>query len=364
MTDITHGDPEGRRLARKRAGLLSEAGFVGRALDILLTRAGLDSTICKKLQEEIKQQELIELQRSYGRVDSRKKLKNRSGHPLLEERPHNCLFLDEAGKSNLEPKKEKSYFALAGIAIDEENIDNYIIQADEIKREFFQRIDFSFHEPDMRLNRGKYYFEGDKSKQDEFDQALEKLIISTDFTAFGVGVRKHGFEKEFVDSGIDPYLPTDAYSLAITMLLERYVDYLGYQHSNRRMGQLTFESQGPKEDAYHQLEYARLLLEGSQWVPGSTFMDWLLAGLTFKPKKHSHPLELADMLARAIYEWVEEDCQTIPKRWETFSQKIYCRDDGTRGKFGIKIFPDTDIRLWIDAHRNQNPHIKLKSASS
>jgi hypothetical protein len=351
MGEQYHGDPEGRRLAKKRASLLSEAGYLVRALEVLLVRANYNSDQIKSISETIKQKELIELQRSYGRVQSRKKLKNKSGHPLLEGRATNCLFIDEAGKSSPEPHLQKSYFSLAGIAIDQEDIDNYIVAADELKLHFFKCKDFSFHEPKMRRFQGKYYFEGDKIKQKVFDQALDELIKNTKFSVFGAGIRKHGFEKDFVLSGVDPYLPTDAYMLAITLLIERYIDYLGYRQNSRRMGHITFESIGPKEDAYHQLEYARLLLEGSQWIPNSTFMDWLLPGLNFKPKAGSHPLELSDMFARDLYEWIANDCNVEPKRWHLFSQKIYCRDDGTRGKFGVKVFPDSDIRDKIDVHR-------------
>lgn len=364
MTGNYSGDPEGRRLARSRALLLSEAGFVARALEVLLARANYDPSQLQEIIKKVKSQELIELQRSCGRIESRKKLKNRSGQPLLEGRPVNCLFIDEAGKSSPEPQCSKSYFSLSGIAMDQEDIDNYTTAADELKLEFFGAKDFAFHEPKLRRYVGKYYFDGDKTKQNDFDQALDELISNAKFVVFGTGVRKHAFEKDFVTTGIDPYLPTDAYMLAITMLLERYIDFLGYRQQNRRMGHVTFESQGPKEDAYHQLEYARLLLEGSQWVSNSTFMDWLLAGLDFKPKLGSHPLELADMFARELYEWIASDCTDSPKRWELFSKKIYCREDAARGKFGLKIFPDSDIRDLIEGHRYQNPSIKLKSASS
>ena len=353
MPETFSGDPEGRRIARKRALLLSEAGLLAKALGVLLCRANHSLGPIEELIKDIKKSELTELQRSFGKISSRKKLKNRSGQPLLEGRPINCLFIDEAGESSPEPHVDTSYFTIAGVSMNQEDIDNYIIQADEIKREFFSRTDFPFHEPHLRRYSGKYYFDGDVGKQQSFDSAIEGLIKASKFQLFGAGIRKHAFREQFVETGIDPYLPTDVYMLAITMLLERYVDFLGYNTQNRRMGTVTFEAQGPKEDAYHQLEYARLLLEGSQWVSNSTFMDWLLPGLTFKPKQASHPLELSDMFARELYEWIQSDCTIEPKFWDLFTEKIYCRDDGARGQFGVKIFPDSDIRSLIEKHRNK-----------
>ena len=202
----------------------------------------------------------------------------------------------------------------------------------------------------MRERDGPYLFAGDVGRQLEFDRAVNRLVEETPFTAFGVGVRKRAFEEEFVASGIDPYLPTDAYAVAIQMLLERYVDFLA-TNSTRRMGRVTFESQGPREGAEHQLQYALVLLDGTQWVPQSAFWNWLESGCRFTPKCGSHPTELADMFSRDIWEWVRDGCDAKPKRWDLFGSKLYCREDGLYGKFGLKVFPDSDIRERIITHR-------------
>ena len=59
----------------------------------------------------------------------------------------------------------------------------------------------------------------------------------------------------------------------------------------------------------------------------------------FQPKRGSDPTELADLLARDLYEWVRSGCQEPPKWWDRFRNKIYCRGDGALGKFGVKVFP-------------------------
>ena len=117
------------------------------------------------------------------------------------------------------------------------------------------------------------------------------------------------------------------------------------------MGRVTFESIGPREDALHQLEFARILIEGSQWIPDKAFRNYLETGLRFSPKQGSSPLELSDMFCRDLYEWVRGDCVTTPERWQLFNRKIYCRGDGMRGKFGVKVFPDADLRDLIEEHR-------------
>jgi len=331
--------------------LLAEAALVARSLEVLLKRAQYDTTAAAELINSVKRQESIELQKAFGRVESRNRMRRpHFAQPLLVQRPRNILFVDESGKSNRETLPTPTFFALGAISMDEVNVASYCSAADRIKLEFFGTSDVTFHEPEMRHHDGRYNFNGDANRQRQFDLGIEELLVNVDFVVFGVGVRKAAFERDFVDAGVDPYLPTDAYALAITMLLERYVDYLA-NGTVDRLGHLTFESQGPKEDVYHQLEYARVLLEGSQWVSESSFRNWLETGLDFAPKQGSSPLELADMFARDFYEWIRGDCTTVPARWELFSPKMYCRDDGLRGKFGVKVFPDSDIRDVIEEHR-------------
>lgn len=347
------GDPVGRRPATKKAAILAEAGRVARALEVLIKRANWGTALIGKLTEDLGREELRQLQLAHGKIEARRRFGKHSSQPLLDQRPVHNLYLDESGKSSVEPVEGPSYFALSGIGMADEAVPQYQKAADDLKKEFFGTVNITFHESSMRNFDGPYYFNGDKQRQLEFDQAIDQLLLDTDFVVFGAGIRKHAFEQDFVATGLDPYLPTDAYSVAITMLLERYVDFLALSEPDR-IGRLTFEQQGSREDAEHQLEYARLLLEGSQWIPDSVFRNWLETGLHFVPKAGSHPCELADMFARELYEWIKGDCDVSPKRWGAFSKKIYCREDGSMGKFGVKIFPDSDVRDLILDHRKRH----------
>lgn len=355
---IRRGDPDGRRLARQRATLLAEAAAVIQAAKGLLTRASIDSDLLQQLLADLKVREHNELTRSYGRLDSRRRFKYHSGNPLRLNRPVSHLFIDENGKSRPEPRNlGRRYFSLGAIAMNDEDVDEYVQKADELKLKFFGSLKagdtdepLTFHEPFIRDGDRPYDFEGNKKKQAEFCDALNQLIEDTPFVVFGAGIRKWGFEDDFIRTGIDPYLPIDAYDTAITFVLERYVDYLATR-PDQRTGRATLESIGPVEDAQHQLGATRLLLEGSQWVQPRSFRNWLEIGLRFLPKSGSHPLELADMFSRDLWEWIRDDCTGVPLRWELFSKKIYCREDGLRGKFGVKVFPDSDLRDRVLRHR-------------
>lgn len=352
MSGPSKGDPEGRRLARRRAAKFAEDGQVARLVEVLVRRAGHNPEPVNKLISDLAVREQAQLLKAHGRIEKRTRFKKLSSHPLLDTRLRSMIFIDESGRSAAGPTSVcyPPFFALGAVAMNEEDIDYYCEAADRIKLEFFGRADFAFHEPKMRLREGRYYFNGDSNRQLEFDRAIDRLLRETKFVVFGAGIRKDAYRKEFVETGVDPYLPTDVYALAIQLLFERYIDYLALD-SDPRLGRVTFESIGPREDAEHQFEYARLLVDGTQWVPEAAFRNWLEPGLQFAPKQGSHPLELADMLSRDLFEWLRGRCANTPKRWELFGEKIYCRGDGGRGKFGIKIFPATDIQDRIDAHR-------------
>lgn len=355
-SDSSRGDPNGKRLARRKAGLLEEAERVARVLEILLKRAEYPSESASVLANDLAKEQRIQLQKAYGRIEPRTRFKARAGQPLRLGLPINLLFVDESGKSEIQGSGYPPYFTLGAIAIGEAEAAQYCARADELKQSFFGRTDFQFHEPYMRrrtqTNHADYSFGNNSVRQEEFDKAIEMLIRETEFLTFGVAIRKSLFEQDFIDAGVDPYLPMDVYSVAITLLLERYVDALAHTEP-QQMGRLRLESIGPKEDAYHQLEYARLLLEGSQWVSASAFLQRLETGLVFSPKLGSDPSELADFFARDLFEWIRGSCTIVPKWWEVFCSKVYVRGDGRMGKFGIKVFPDTDIRDKIDHHREK-----------
>ncbi|MEO7667334.1 MAG: hypothetical protein ABIU97_09930 [Dehalococcoidia bacterium] len=236
------------------------------------------------------------------------------------------------------------------MAMSQEAADDYVKRADSLKIDLFGTAAITFHEPKMRNREDRFYFGGNPAEQKAFDAALDQLIEGTEFTAFGVAIRKDAYREEFLATGIDPYLPLDVYSLAIQMLLERYVDFLAYSVA-RPMGIVSFESIGPKEDAEHQRDFADLLLHGTQWVPDSAFRNHLVTGARFEPKAGSAPSELADMWARDLFEWGRAECVGEPGRFNLFEGRIYCRGDLQLGKFGVKVFPDSTIRERIQDHR-------------
>lgn len=342
------GDPDGRRLAKERAVSLAEAGRLANVLAVMLDRAGVDTGAISEISRMVTREEQTALLQAHGRIESRKRFKITSQPPPHDDRVRDFLFLDECGKPSF--RSADPVFALGGISMSSVEVGRYNRRVNEIKKHFFGRTVFTLHEPNIRRHEENYSFGGDPARRREFCDALDSMVRDLRFRAFGVAIRKADFRR-FIDAGTDPYLPLDLYSVAIHLLLERYVDYLATRRPKRALGSVTFESQGPKENAEHQRDYVELLLSGTQWVPDAAFRHWLETGVRFTRKQGTEPMELADMFSRDLFEWAGGGCVADPRRWACFDAKIYRRDDMSMGKFGVKVFPDSDVREAVEAHR-------------
>ena len=310
------GDQEGRRLHRWRAQRLSEAGRIAGLLDRLLRRAQLHYADLDQLVRRIGQAEQAELEAAHGRVESRKRFGGATAQPLLSRRTRNFLFVDESGSSRPNVDGKDDFLALAGIGIHPNAAAAWAVKSAEIKRTFNLPPWAVFHEPDMRSRTVMWGFGADAHRQTDFDRALLDALEATPFTVFGAGIRKQAFGRLRVESG-DPYLPVDVYSMAIELLLERYIDFVAMSAEPRPMGRLKFESQGALEDAHHAREYVHVLIEGTQWIAGGAFRQLLETSPRFIPKEEGVG-EIADMLARDMQEWMRAGCTGWPGRWRLF----------------------------------------------
>lgn len=313
-------------------------------LAVLLERAGLDPAAALSLREDIANYERTLIQLSTGRIEPRKKHPRRDSKPTTEGRPRTVLHVDESGKPQA---SGPDHFVLCGIALGEEAETAYANEARAIKEEFFKDPNLVFHEPMMRQRADRFNLNNDADRQQAFDDAVRTLLQRIPFTLFGTIVNKAAYREAFLSENVDAYLPEATYTLAMHMLLERFVDYLAHEPVNR-LGRVIFESIGDREDAEHQRDYAELHLTGTRYVPESSFRLWLESGCLFSPKRPNVPLEIADLASRDLFEWARR--QGDPKFWEVLEPKIYAREDGLRGKFGLKVFPDLD-RESTETHR-------------
>lgn len=307
------------------------------------------------LAARISHEERAARHRADGRVEGRRRYKRSSGsgNPLRDDRPINLLTVDESGVPHSQTASGGGdWFALGGVAMSQEEAARYRDAADRLKLEFFGRTDVTFHEPLMRRYRQDFSFDGDERRRRAFSAAIHELVATSDFTAFAVGIRKRTLRDELGGSDSDPYLPPGIYSIAIHLMLELYVDFLAHELSEP-MGRVTWEAQGPREDAEHQRDFIDTLLGGTRRTSESAFRRFLEPGVSFVPKSVSHPLELSDMLARDVFEWIRSDCLAEPPRWSIFGSKFYRRGAPASGEFGLAVFPDRGIQAQMQAWRER-----------
>lgn len=343
-------------LTRDPAGALAEPMHLARILRRLLERVPSAEAMeiaerVRELEADLSDLERVEAWRSEGNESSLVRHKVSGPNASAPDSvPMTQLFLDESGDAAT-GKGATDWLALSGIAMNQADQSAYVETADALKRRFFGETNLTFHEPQMRYRQGKFSFEQDHVKQRAFFEALGQLVDEAEFVAFGVGIRKAELVRlAEAEPEIRPF-QIDVYGVAIHLMTEHFVEYLAPRSKRPARGAFVFEAQTRPEDARHQRSLIETLLGGSPGIAQPAFVRHIEPGARFVPKQGSHPTELADMLARDIFEWLKSDCTTEPARWPIWRRKFFVRDDLAGGKFGLTVFPDADIRQQIEDDR-------------
>src|SRR5437867_3365810 len=121
MTNELHkgpGDPDGRRLALRRANATEEACRIAECLARALRRCGASDATALQIAQDLRVESVQLREKAEGRIESRLTTRT-TGHPLLENRRTTCLYLDESGSSSM--RGTENIFALGGVAMREED---------------------------------------------------------------------------------------------------------------------------------------------------------------------------------------------------------------------------------------------------
>lgn len=289
-------------------------------------------------------------------------------HDRPSDRPVIHLFVDESGQADdmWMPGKNDPFFTLGAIAIRADAQKDYRARAEVLKRKFFKNsTNVILHASELReaMNRtpkgkGKFALNDGQSWQG-LVRALGKLVKETEFTAFGIIIQKEIFNREFTETGKDPFLPRETYDLALHLLLERFTSFLASE-ADAPIGSITLESQGPERDAPHQLSIAETIAYGTRWVSPRPLQRDIRPGVEFLNKQPSHPLELSDMLANLLYRLANNGYDRPPRLgqddeelWDIFRSKFYGEGDLRQGKFGLKVFPAGNLNDWLNDFREK-----------
>lgn len=341
-------DPEGKRIARMRADTAAEALELLNAVTHRLGRLGLPDVAqaLENLRRDLRRFQTEESGRGQGHLEPRAKYKGRSQHLAVESgRGVVTLYLDESGQAI--PSPDQPVFVLAGVAMTDDQSEAFTVSSDRLKDKFGLPRSLTLHGPKIEKGVDEFSFDDNLAKQAEFRLAVEQLIESSSFQLLGAIIRKDALATDLQSGENYGNLPPGLYEMALTFVAERFVDMLFCDQKNKPCGCLVFESIGNLEDALHQRAFADLLIHGSEFVSDGCFRGWLRPGCRFKTKEGSHSLELADLAARALLTWTRAGFPDEHDFWRLWAKRISTQDEIERGKFGVKIFPDQDIREWV-----------------
>jgi hypothetical protein len=338
-------DPEGKRLARARAAQAEEALQLLALAQSRVASLKDDALrdVFDGLRQDLRRKFEADESRGGGHLEARKKYKGRSQHLALEHgRGVITLYIDESGKP--ERDLDQPHFVLAGVAMDDDATRAYVAAANALKQSYGLEPSLCLHAPQIEKGVDDFAFGDDESVQAAFRQDLDSLVVSTDFHLLGSIIRKDKLSQLLGEGTEFPNLPPGLYEMTLTFLAERFVDMLHADQALKPCGRLIFESIGNLEDALHQRAFADLLIHGTEFVSEGCFRGWLRPGCEFRTKRGSHPIELADLAARALLNWTRADFPIEHPFLNLWGPKISTREEVERGKFGIKVFPDSDIR--------------------
>ena len=149
------------------------------------------------------------------------------------------------------------------------------------------------HREEIVNRRGHFSHLQDPVKNQEFDDALLKVIIESKFHVVGVVIDKLALRQKYGDAAAHPY------HLALGFLLQRYC---GYMNHINRYGDVMAESRGKREDFNLKDSYARIYNNGV-WITKAHFFQNSLTSKELKVKKKSaniSGLQLADLLVNPV----------------------------------------------------------------
>jgi hypothetical protein len=267
--------------------------------------------------------------------------------------------MDESGEPRPGVMHARSrWFVLTAVAMSDDQQRRYQQEVDVLKARYWSRRllrdrPVTLHDVDIRNGNGSFNFLGDRAKQAAFRADITRVIERVDFTAFAAGIRTDAV-LQLLSGYVADTIPIHQFGLAFNLLLERLIDFL-YAASPPLSGALHMESSSAGNDGRLQQVLNDARQFGTQWVEADAVQTAFLPGITFHGKHGTHPIELSDLLAGEVARWMQSGCMRSSRLWQVFSQKFYARDDLSRGKFGLKIFPDSDsptLRERIEAHRD------------
>ena len=223
------------------------------------------------------------------------------------------LYLDESGTHS-----SARHFVLAGVAINETDVSWVKSQLDSIQSQYLPNIAESVHFHAAELHRQ----EGGRIKPpfDQLDYAIRIQMLNE---LRDVGIRLRGtffavvIEKAYLSAGEDPY------GRALEQILSRFDLFLSRmrrEQSQRHMGLAVIAHSSDQKRL--EVILRQLATDGTQWGELRNMVDIPF----FRPSKNSRLLQIADLIANAVYGRYESSHAAM------FDRMLHKFDQDDRGR--------------------------------
>lgn len=248
------------------------------------------------------------------------------------------IFVDESGCPDLEGDSTRMFVA-AAVFLTEGEEQRLGSNFADLKEKYLRRTDVVLHGYEIRRNKPPFDFGGDEKRQNDFKKEIGKVVEGSNFLVVAACIDKIMLKAQYCK-------PYDPYETAVSFCMER-VCFL-CQRVGRLQGVLVVaERSGPAKDKTLRRTFETIQLTGRYGAMNCYVKSGL--SLEFSPKSLNMPgLELADLVAGAVRQLVENPCQ--PNRAvESIRSKFYA----PRGRLigcGLKLFPEDErIRRDVEA---------------
>ena len=201
------------------------------------------------------------------------------------------LFIDESGDHGLK-KVDPQFpvFTLCGIFIKEQDYDKIKSGLNEIKDFFWKDKKVILHSRDIRKCEKEFVILFDLEVKKQFYEKLDKLLESSDYSAFLSTIKKDEYINKFGK------ITDSVYEISVSSIIDETIRDISSFNENYSL-KLIFERRGKSEDKSLLNYIIALKSNGTQNYTGED-LSKLNLDVDFKDKKENvNGLQIADLIA-------------------------------------------------------------------